>query len=234
MKWLDLVGYAAQDIGVLIPGERLDAKNIAVAQGYLTLLLGTWATDQLLVPNYKTYSHSVSESKNIFSLGGGDSDIDLEGNRILSVRNVRLKSVGCPYYYGLSYTGWTEMQNNQRAIAESPSTFYWQNSYPISYLWFDTIPFVGDEFEVSFKSSVIGGEINLDDDTGLPVEYENAIRYALAEELLGPYGISSGNIMKLVMARAETSRRQLRALNLDDLQMNEDQTNLFYRPANYM
>ena len=233
MKWQEIVDYALLDIGVKIPGESLDVKENTTAIGYLKLLINAWPTDTLLVPSYRSHTHTVVDSQNCYTLGDEDSDVDLEGVRIISVRNIRYLTKGHNEWYNLSRTGYSHIQDIQQTDVSPPSMFYWQNDYPESLLWFDTSATPEDKFTISFKSTLTSDEIDAEQETGLAPEYENTLRYCLAEELLGPFGVTDGSLMKLVLMKADRAKNKLRTLNMDDLTMNDDNSNLMYR-SNFM
>ena len=212
MLWQKIVDYALLDIGVAIAGEDILERHKDIAFDYLKLMLGAWSTDALLVPSYKSYSHTIAEKKSCFTLGDDDSDIDLEGHRIISVSNVRYKSAGFrdygPYLRPTSYSKMLQMQSGGEG---TPSHYYWQNSYPESLLWFSSVPPTGDKFDVAFKTTLAGESIVLTDETGLPTEYEYAIRCCLAEELLLPFsGETNANMISLIMQKARESKRKIR------------------------
>ena len=218
MLWQKIVDYALMDIGVAIAGEDTLERNSDVAHDYLKLLISAWSTDSLLVPSFKTHSHTVEENKSCFTLGDADSDIDLEGARILFVRNVRYKQKGTDDYGPVLFrAAWTQMQREQSVGEAVPSLWYWDNTYPESSLWFDSVLPVGDKFIVATKTTLTSDDFSLTDETGLPGEYERALRCCLAEELLTPFSVDEPRIIRQVMMKSEESMRSIRSMNLDDL-----------------
>ncbi len=206
------------ELGVVADQETVTDSQINRGLYRLRLLLESWALDDLLAYNLFHTSHSVvGAGKQKYSLGlDGASDIAIEPPRKIQLLNYKRNGYDEPRpMERVNYKRYSERSDSDGTW---PSSYYYENSFPVGYLYFNTPTVPGDFFEIVHATSLLGVDPmhpEKDDEVVYPQGYERAILCNLALELAPSYGLQSRDMNPVTIKAATDGLSMIRSFNLD-------------------
>lgn len=180
----DLCNNAAQELGVIQPGETLDADNLVAVRNILRRLLNEWNGDRRRVYATKFDQFTLVTNPPLGYLTIGPSgDFDTT-QRPVSVdgANLVLTTSNPPVQTGIKIRDaqWWLNQSVPTLTSTVPTDLYYQPDWPLGKLYFWPVPTFA--YDVQLMSRVLlSDQVATSDDFSLPPAYENAVMLTLAE-----------------------------------------------------
>lgn len=187
----DLCKDAAQEIGVIEPGEDLDANNLVAVRNILRRLLNAWNADRRAVyaTLFESFTLIANPPLNYITIGpGGDFDTT---QRPVSIdgANLVLTPSTPPVYTSIKIRDfqWWLKQTTPTLTSTYPTDLYYQPDWPLGKLYFWPVPTFA--YDVQLMSRVVLDDtVDSSDDFSLPPGYQNAITLTLAEMSMRTFG----------------------------------------------
>jgi hypothetical protein len=206
-----LIKRALRILGVIDPGENLEAEELRDGLEGLNHMLDSWNTEKLVVPSLVLTSTSVSTR--LVTVGpGGDVDIYRppkleEGQVFISTGDIdyRLAKMSAEDYGQIS----------SLTISGRPSKFYYDASSPVANLYFDETPDVAytlKTFTWKLLAQIADNAIN--GTMFLEPGYARAICFNLALDLADEW---DGKVTPNLISTANVSKASIKSLNVESI-----------------
>lgn len=187
MTGRDAISAALRLIGVLAPGESLDATEATDGLASLNRMLGTWSNQKLLIPRVVREEFSLVAGTQSYTMGSGAT---FNTTRPVGLEDATIEdqssSPAIEYVLDvLTPKEWAAISVKETGNS-IPSKIYLDPSSPDAtvYLW----PKPSSSLKVVLYSLKPITELALDDDIELPPGYEDAIVLCGARRLAPEYG----------------------------------------------
>jgi hypothetical protein len=223
----DLINQALRNIGVLASGETASGDKLNESLVIAQQMVEGWSLERLMIPavTHETFAVDTVGAAASYTIGTGGA---LNTARPMSILNCRMVDGGnseSPVeIVGLSRWASVDVRGN----VAIPSIAYYEVSYPLGKLYFDTIPMAG-----YFIKLVTAKELTalpaLNSDTEYPPGYDRCIRLNLEIELAIAF---ERPVNVTTAALAKTAKREIKRLNATPMHSRID-SGLLKRPAGY-
>jgi hypothetical protein len=202
-----IITLALKDIGVLAGRETATDDEITDGLDTLNQMLAYWRTQSLVVP-FMYETTIACDSSASYSVGTGE-EIDIERPCTIDAVKWVLNGVGTPLIPLHSFQDYQDIQVN--TLEGTPSAFYYRPAYPEGELFVWPIPNAGELSLTIRQPMPIYATVQ--EDIGLPAEYESAIRFNLATWMASTFG------MDVPPKIERLARETKRALKINNTQL---------------
>lgn len=197
MTWLDFLTDALIDIGVIGPGDTIDAPVIDVSLRHLNRILNRWQGLRRYAYNLDFPLYTLTPNHSPTLIGPGLTSPDfattngvprptrIEGADL--VLNSSNPSTDQPI--NIRDDAWWLNQRVKSITSTIPTDLYYSPGFPNGALYFWPIPAVA--YQVRLEVQVALGTVSADDletDFSAPQTYEDALLLTLEERLVIPFG----------------------------------------------
>jgi hypothetical protein len=203
-----LIRGALGKLGIVAPGEAVDAGDAAVCLLSLNTMLDGWAVENL-------YAYATATVTGTLPAGTGSRTIGPTGQLVAAPRPVRLEA-GCFFTAGgIDYPIETVTQDEYNSIglkaidSLGPRWVFFNATLPNGVLLFHPRPAQAVTLSLVVQQR-IAAFANLTTNYNLPPGYERALLYSLAEEVAADY---EREVPPTVARTAAMARRAIKRTN---------------------
>jgi hypothetical protein len=177
-----IITSALMDLGVVAEDGAPSAAQLANGLRRLNQLLAGWSVSGLLVPALTIEEIAFSTAQMTYTVGAGG---EIDTTRPMSIHSAQYKT-GENIYYPLAVLTdakeWGDIE--LKPAGGYPESIYYNPTYPLGKLYFDTLPAVGAMLALtSWKPLTQFADKDAEWDG--PLEYVSAMEYSLAV-MMGP------------------------------------------------
>lgn len=218
LTWRDIITKAHIEIGAREDGEPLPTSEIDSAFDRLRMMFDEWGVEGLLVPGLVRLGARLSSSKRVYTIGASGSspapDI-VSPAEIETITALRYRVAGSLDYFLMDQTSYEFLSQNTTNHGQCPSMFYYEQSHPQQYIYFNALPLDGDSIELSGRSHF--GNFALEDliSATMPDSYAEAILLNLACKLAPSFGIDGTRRALPIEKRAMKALETIRGRNIE-------------------
>lgn len=201
-----LISGALRVVTTVSPGEPIPGEEASNALDVLNAMLAGWSAESLMIPFRTLESFPFVIGKNSYTIGPTGDLVTVRPDSITGLYRRDSNNQDFPLTSG------TQQQYNAigtKGLGGSPDSYFYDPQFPNGVLYIYPAPSVVQTlFVESLKP--INQFSTLQAALSLPGEYQEAIKYLLAERLAPEYGMPiSADVRKLI----EDSRRRLMRKN---------------------
>lgn len=213
----DIIKQALRRIGVTAAGEEPDAHELNDAYLVFQQMRDSWSLKKLMVPAviHESFDVDTVGAANNYSIGtSGDLNTDWP----LQIVDCRAQDAGGTETPIMS-TGLSQWSSTKlKSSVEIPQYFYYEKSYPLGQIYFDTIWPDGYTIKlVSWKE--LAALPALDSELTYPPGYDRALRLNLEIELCPEF---ERPVNPVTVALAKTAMRDIKRMNATPLNSRVD------------
>jgi hypothetical protein len=187
MTAADLIKGSFRVLGILEPGESLEASMQADAFAALNDMVDGWANERLTLFSNARSTYTLTPGLNPHTIGvGGTFNVE----RPMAVDRASIvPSTAAGTERPLALLSEAEWQGLQgKTSAGSPFSMWYQTTYPLGRLWLNPVPDAADTL-VLYVLAQLGRFASVSATVDLPPGYTRALKYNLAKELAPEYGV---------------------------------------------
>ncbi len=197
----DIVTGALRLLGVVSQGETPQAEEASEGLEALNQMIEGWSNDNLFLPSITEETFSLVVGQASYTMGsGGDFDtvapLGIENAYIVSTPNpandVKLDILTSREYSEIA------IKSTQSTI---PRGLYVEYTYPLARLTLYPVPSEAKTLKL-FTMKPVSNFANLSTTINLPVGYNRALRFNLAQELAPEYGKEASPTVQTVASRS--------------------------------
>lgn len=218
MTWGELITQALMELGVITSGAQPTAEQVSRARDMLRQMLESWSLIGLMVPSVSYWTREIGpgEEKTAWSVRqSGLSDADVAAGEITELLEVSYRGPSDTEYEPMREVSRSEMTLRSSSLDIDPTLFFFENSHPISMLYFDARVREGGAFRIRARGEINAGRFLENDQIDLPPGYERAIRTNLALELAAQYGYKGQDLAPTLLAAARESKMAIMKRNIE-------------------
>jgi hypothetical protein len=209
-----LIKRALRILGVIDPGEDLEASELKDGLEGLNHMLDSWNTERLVVPSLAKNTFSTVATHNTYSVGpGADCDIVRPSKLELGQVFISDGSVDYPALEAYDENLWQQIPD--KASTGLPSVFYYDRSNPVANISLYLTP--DKVYTVSLYTWKVLAQIALEDVNGallLEPGYARAICFNLALDLADEW---DGKVTPNTISTANVAKANIKALNIEPI-----------------
>lgn len=207
--WQSVVEGALLEIAVLSPSAVPKQTDLDLGLDRLAGEIALWSADGNLVPRLSEYTLTVaSPAKRKYLIGtSDDADYHTAPVRELKALNYWPQDYQDPYE--LELVNYGSLTDRLYAEGTRPSAYFYEVADPDSVLHLDSPALPGDRL-ILVGYGYLATELALAQLTGLPAEYELALKLNLAVALAPGFGVQ---VNRITAMRARDAKRVLRKRN---------------------
>jgi hypothetical protein len=205
---LNICQDALFEIGVLAPGESLQAADGAFALGKLNRLIDNWNAERAAVYSDQFEAYTLVPSLAPHTIGPTGATFTVTQRPVtIEGASVILDNVTPAVYVPIAVrdAAWWDAQTVPDLTAEFPTDVYYEPAWPNGKLWFWPVPTTA--YGVNLMTRIVLAELTLASSFSLPPGYKDAITLTLAEDLASPYGAQISQITREKARDARARRR---------------------------
>jgi len=207
-KVRDLVTGSLRALGVVDPGEAVDANQAAAALQVLNEMLEAWNLESLMIYTVSQATYSLTANKRDYALGPTATSPDWTATRPVKVKAAGLLVGTLEYPLELLEDQEWESISLKSLSTSLPRAIYNRGDWPNTTISVWPVPATAYQI-VIYSQQNLTGFASLDDTVSLPPGYSKALRTNLSVELASEYGIQpSPVLMKIAQeSKAAVKRR---------------------------
>lgn len=208
----ELITDSLIEIGVIDPGEPLDAGTAQFALRTLARMLDRWSSEDLMIYTIKRNEFTLTANQQDYTLGtGGDFNIPAPAgiDMVSILQGGTIPEVPVEI---VSPAQWRDIAVKS-TTSSYPTRVWIRKTEPLETLSFWPVPTDGSTKAAIYHWTLIGPYTSLDDVIQLPEGYEEAVMTNLAVYLAGPF---KATIQPSLSQRAMTSKRNIELQNPTD------------------
>jgi len=195
----DLIKLSLSDLSRRGAGETPSDDDYADCLATLNAMLDSWSADGIVIPYHTVDTLTLAASASSYTIGSGAT---LDTARPVEIMTALIRRGGHDYPMG------TMTRRQYDALADKtaeaiPGRYYFEPAYPLSTIYFESRPSVDDILEIA-SIKPLSAFATTATDISLPEGYERALRFNLAIDIAGMYGLGN-KIPQTVVKGAQDS-----------------------------
>lgn len=209
MTVAELIRGALRTLGVLASGETPAAAEQADALVSLNDMLDSWAGERLVLYATLRSTHTLTPSLNPHTIGSGGTFSTTRPVRIDRASIIRAAAAGTETPLALlSDAEWQTTPN--KTDTGTPAALWVETAHPLAKLWLHPIPSAADTL-VLYTWQQLGRFASASETVDLPPGYQRALRFNLAAELAGEYGVALSAENASIAAESKATLKRMNA-----------------------
>lgn len=184
MTVADVLTEAAEDLGVVAPGEALSAEDSETALRRLNRILDSWNADHRAVYVDTIATYTLTPSLQPHTIGSSAATFTVT-SRPMSIEAANVVVNGSRHPLTLRDEAWWMGLTDPTLPSEIPSDLNYRPSWPNGALYLWPVPTAALELEILSRGLL--SSVSLSDTFTLPPGYHEALVLTLAEALTVPF-----------------------------------------------
>jgi len=186
----NIVNQAFQLPGIIAADEVAEGTDTALAVIKLNELLAQLNTEALFPFSRKIITHTVTQSKEKYTIGAVDADIIDE--RPVFINRIMVFTSAASNPLNVQQLDISDLLSRQlNTIQGLPSFFAVNPLYPLAEIYFDIKPLAGYLLRIVYNAAI--PEVTIDSTLNIPHEYNDVLVTGLARKLCVLKQVDDGN-----------------------------------------
>lgn len=206
---LDIIRGALKAIGVIEPGEDIDASTANDALRTLNDMLGMWSNQNMLVFNIDEIIFTLTPGQYTYTIGIGG---DINTTRPLDIQSAYVRVAGIDYPVAVIDVNQYEQIGLKNLNGPWPRCLWYNAGVPLGTIKYWPNPNSGEMHMFAYR--VFSEFSTINDQVLMPQGYNLALKWNLAEQLMPEYGKADETQVQMVIKNAALGRGSIKRTNM--------------------
>ena len=216
MTVLDIINRSLRMLGVTVTSEHTPTDEANDALTSLNMMLGQWNTERLMIYGWTNELFDITPTQGTYTIGDG-GDFDTTRPQKIEKAFIRFTpSSLMAYDFNLEIVSTEKyMDIFMKAIQVTyPLYLYYNPTFPLGQITLWPYPNSACKIGISQFQQLLNFT-SFVQEISLPPGYDSALAYNLAVEMMPEYGKGNSVTMQMIQKKADETKENIMALNLD-------------------